>query len=110
MNTWSLVTTDPSVSFWQYHKLQKKIIIKIIIFEILLISHYIICNLAFENVIPLKLQIVFFWIIRLNWRLKGGVVVAVFLDLKKAFDTVNHEILIEKLSKLNFSPNVIKWT
>lgn len=39
----------------------------------------------------------------------GGVVGAVFLDLKKAFDTVNHEVLITKLSKFNFSPYVIKW-
>lgn len=40
---------------------------------------------------------------------KGGMVGAVFLDLKKAFDTVNHEVLLTKLSKFNFSPNVIKW-
>ena len=32
---------------------------------------------------------------------------AVYLD--QAFDTVNHEVLITKLSKLNFSPHVIKW-
>lgn len=40
---------------------------------------------------------------------KGGVVGAVFLDLKKAFDSVNHGVLIVKLSMFNFSPAVIKW-
>ena len=40
---------------------------------------------------------------------KGGVVGAVFLDLRKAFDTVNHEILITKLSKFNFSPDALRW-
>lgn len=36
---------------------------------------------------------------------KGGVVGIVHLDLKRAFDTVNHAILI-KLSNYNFSPEV----
>uniref|UniRef100_A0A8K9WVL4 Reverse transcriptase domain-containing protein n=1 Tax=Oncorhynchus mykiss TaxID=8022 RepID=A0A8K9WVL4_ONCMY len=27
----------------------------------------------------------------------------------KAFDTVNHEILITKLSKFNFSPGALRW-
>lgn len=40
---------------------------------------------------------------------KGGVVGAVFLVSKKAFDLVNHNVLITKLSKFHFSPNVIKW-
>uniref|UniRef100_A0A4W5Q9E1 Reverse transcriptase domain-containing protein n=1 Tax=Hucho hucho TaxID=62062 RepID=A0A4W5Q9E1_9TELE len=40
---------------------------------------------------------------------KGGVVGAVFLDLRKAFDTVNHQVLIAKLSTFNFSPSAIKW-
>ena len=40
---------------------------------------------------------------------KGGVVVAVYLDLKKAFDTVNHDILIAKLTMFNFSSNVTTW-
>ena len=35
---------------------------------------------------------------------------AVFLDLKKAFDTVNHEVLLSKLSSFNFSTEAIKWT
>uniref|UniRef100_A0A3Q3LKN7 Reverse transcriptase domain-containing protein n=1 Tax=Labrus bergylta TaxID=56723 RepID=A0A3Q3LKN7_9LABR len=40
---------------------------------------------------------------------KGGVVGAVFLDLRKAFDTVNHSVLISKLSKFKLSVNVVNW-
>ena len=39
----------------------------------------------------------------------GGVVGAVFLDLKKAFDTVNHNVLLSKLTLFNFSTDAIKW-
>jgi len=37
------------------------------------------------------------------------VVGAIFLDLRKAFDTVNHSILLSKLSHFNFSTNALKW-
>ncbi len=40
---------------------------------------------------------------------KGGVIGAVFLDLRRAFDTVNHNVLISKLSKFNFSSKVLEW-
>ena len=40
---------------------------------------------------------------------KGGVVGAVFLDLKKAFDTVNHKVLLTKLYTFNFSEDAVKW-
>lgn len=40
---------------------------------------------------------------------KGGVVGALFLDLKKAFDTVNHQVLIHKLSLFNFSLHTLNW-
>jgi len=40
---------------------------------------------------------------------KGNVAGAVFLDLKKAFDTVNHNILISKLSKFNLSKKSLSW-
>lgn len=40
---------------------------------------------------------------------KGGVVGAVFLDFKKAFDTVNHNVLLSKLSKFNLSVNTMIW-
>lgn len=41
---------------------------------------------------------------------KGGTVGAVFLDLQKAFDTVNHKVLIAKPSTFNISHNAPKWT
>jgi sarcosine oxidase/L-pipecolate oxidase len=31
------------------------------------------------------------------------------LDIKKAFDTVNHEVFLSKLSSLNVSTEVISW-
>jgi hypothetical protein len=39
----------------------------------------------------------------------GGEVGAVLLDLKKAFDTVNHKVLLSKLPSLNVSTEVISW-
>lgn len=40
---------------------------------------------------------------------KGGVVGALFLDLRKAFDTVNHSVLLSKLSSFKLSANVLNW-
>ncbi len=40
---------------------------------------------------------------------KGGVAAAVFLDLRKAFDTVNHDVLISKLSNFNLSAQTLAW-
>ena len=39
----------------------------------------------------------------------GVDICAVFFDLKKAFDTVPHRILIEKLKTFAFSPSLIRW-
>lgn len=40
---------------------------------------------------------------------RGGVVGTIFLDLKIAFDTVNHKILLSKLCTFDFSPDALKW-
>ena len=34
---------------------------------------------------------------------------AVFIDFKKAFDSVNHNIILKKLKKLGLHPNTIDW-
>ena len=40
---------------------------------------------------------------------KGKIVVGVFLDLKKAFDTVDHDILLRKLFAHGIRDNLLKW-
>jgi exonuclease III len=40
---------------------------------------------------------------------KKRVIVSVFLDFSKAFECVNHKILLRKLSQMNLSDPVVKW-
>ena len=39
----------------------------------------------------------------------GRMASALFIDLRKAFDTVNHEILLYKLGKINITGSVLNW-
>ena len=40
---------------------------------------------------------------------KKEITVAVFIDLKKAFDTVNHSILLKKLCKMGIKGQILDW-
>ena len=40
---------------------------------------------------------------------KGEITLAIFTDYSKAFDTVDPEVLINKLFKLNFSKPFLHW-
>ena len=39
----------------------------------------------------------------------GLVTGLILIDLQKAFDTINHDILLKKLSIISFSDHTVKW-
>ena len=40
---------------------------------------------------------------------KGNVTGAIFLDLLETFDTIDHDLLLGKLSNFGFSNNTVDW-
>ena len=40
---------------------------------------------------------------------KGGYICAIFMDLSKAFDTLNHDLLIAKLRAYGFETVVLRY-
>ena len=46
------------------------------------------------------------WCVNIDKGLLNGVL---FIDLKKAFDTINHKIILDKLSIYGFDQNVLTW-
>ena len=40
---------------------------------------------------------------------KGDIVGTLFFDFRKAFDLVDHKILMDKLSLYHFSPSALRW-
>ena len=39
----------------------------------------------------------------------GATVIAILFDYKKAFDLIDHRILVEKLCRLNLFTRIINW-
>lgn len=35
---------------------------------------------------------------------------AIFIDFRKAFDSVSHQLLLHKISAVNIDRNVLRWT
>lgn len=46
---------------------------------------------------------------KVSHSLVNAIVGAVFLDLKRAFDTIDHQIPLYKLTDFNFSEQGIRW-
>ena len=46
------------------------------------------------------------WCVNIDRGLLNGVI---FIDLKKAFDTIDHEIILKKLTKYGVDQDALKW-
>ena len=57
------------------------------------------CNTALINLVDK-------WLNNID---QGGIIGAIFFDLRKAFDVVDHQLLIEKVNSYHFSNNSVNW-
>ena len=63
----------------------------------------------FTTVLIKVASLKYFYVCLLQSLHKGGFTGAVFLDLSKAFDTVDHVLLVKKLKTIGASSQVVKW-
>src|SRR4029434_2343900 len=74
-----------------------------------LISFYTPCSMVLDQITPPRLQRSILFERVKSLMVRGGVVGAVFLDLRKAYDRVNHNILQSKFDQFNFSSSASNW-
>jgi hypothetical protein len=67
------------------------------------------CQFGFREGLSTELALINFQNIIMKNQNENCVTLAVFIDLEKAFDCVEHSDVLNELNLLNFSDNAIKW-
>ena len=59
-----------------------------------------------EHCVCLAIKVTHDWLQQLE---QGNEVCPVFFDLKKAFDSVAHHLLLQRLVQVNTNPFIVQW-